>query len=122
GLGAAIDYVMGVGYDKIAVHEASLLQYATEALCNIKSVRLIGTARQKAAVCSFVVDGVHPHDIGTILDQNGIAIRTGHHCTQPVMDYFGVPATSRASFAFYNTKEEINVLIEGIYGAINLFR
>ncbi len=122
GLGYAIDYLESVGFAKIESHEMMLLNYAHEALTSIPQVRLIGTARQKASVVSFVIDEVHAHDVGTILDQNGIAIRTGHHCTQPVMDWFEVPATSRASFLFYNTKEEIDRLVEGIYGVINLFK
>jgi cysteine desulfurase/selenocysteine lyase len=120
GLGKALDYVAGIGYDKIAAHEKELLGYATEALSTIKSLRIIGTAKEKAAVISFVLDGIHPHDVGTILDRDGIAIRTGHHCTQPVMARFNVPATSRASFAFYNTKEEIDLLVKGIYNVIKL--
>ncbi|MFQ5648720.1 MAG: SufS family cysteine desulfurase [bacterium] len=122
GLGHAIDYLLDLGFDKIAGHEASLLQYAHEALSCISQVKLIGTAKRKAGVVSFVIEGVHAHDVGTILDQNGIAIRTGHHCTQPVMDWFDVPATSRASFVFYNTREEIDLLVKGIYGVINLFK
>ncbi|RMD87113.1 MAG: cysteine desulfurase, partial [Calditrichaeota bacterium] len=110
GLAPAIDYVCNLGYDKITAYESELLEYATHAVSSIKSLRIIGTAPEKAAVLSFVVDEVHPHDMGTILDHFGIAIRTGHHCTQPVMARFNVPATSRASFAFYNTKEEIDQL------------
>ena len=117
-----VDYIVDLGFEKIASHEDALLNYAHETLSGIDEVRIIGTARHKTAVVSFVIDDIHPHDVGTILDQNGIAIRTGHHCTQPVMAHFGVPATSRASFAFYNTMDEINHLVEGIYGAINLFK
>ncbi len=122
GLGKAIDYLLRVGHEKIAVHEDNLLEYANEALAAIPEVRVIGQARQKTSVISFVVDGVHPHDIGTILDQNGVAVRTGHHCTQPLMQRFNVPATTRASFALYNTREEINHFIEAIYGVIRLFK
>ncbi len=113
-LGAAIDYVQEIGLDKIATYEDKLLAYATEAMAEIPGVRLIGTARNKASVLSFLIEGVHPHDIGTILDREGIAIRAGHHCAQPVMERFGVPATARASFAFYNTLEEVDALIAGI--------
>jgi cysteine desulfurase/selenocysteine lyase len=114
GLGAAIDYVNQIGLENIASYEQALLTYATEAIGQIPGVRLIGTAREKACVLSFVVEGVHPHDVGTVLDREGIAIRTGHHCAQPVMERFGVPATARASLAFYNTKQEINALAAGI--------
>jgi cysteine desulfurase/selenocysteine lyase len=122
GLGAAIDYVNQVGLSNIASYEHALLAYATEAIGQIPGVRLIGTAREKAGVLSFVVDGVHPHDVGTILDREGIAIRTGHHCAQPVMERFGVPATARASLAFYNTKQEINALAAGIQIVKGIFR
>ncbi len=114
GLGAAIDYVGGLGLEKIAAYEHELLSYATEGMAQMPGVRLIGTAANKASVLSFTMEGVHPHDIGTILDQEGIAIRTGHHCAQPVMEFFGVPATARASLAFYNTRAEIDALISGI--------
>jgi cysteine desulfurase/selenocysteine lyase len=119
--GAAIDYVTEVGLDEIAGYEHDLLAYGTEALSRIPGLRLIGTAKEKASVLSFVIEGIHPHDIGTILDREGIAIRTGHHCAMPVMDRFGVPATSRASLAFYNTKEEIDALVAGIYKAKEVF-
>jgi cysteine desulfurase / selenocysteine lyase len=114
GLGAAIHYLNEIGIDNIAKYEHELLVYATEKLSAISGVRLIGTAKERAGVVSFVIDNVHPHDIGTILDQGGIAIRTGHHCAQPIMDRFGIPATARASFAFYNTKEEVDALVNGI--------
>jgi cysteine desulfurase/selenocysteine lyase len=114
GLGAAIDYLTFTGIENIASYEHALLAYATEAIGQIPGVRLIGTAREKAGVLSFVVEGVHAHDVGTVLDQEGIAVRTGHHCAQPVMDRFGVPATARASLAFYNTKQEINALAAGL--------
>ncbi len=115
GLGAALEYVSGIGYDKIAAHEHELLEYATEALLAIPGLKIIGTAKHKASVISFVLDGIHPHDVGTILDRSGIAVRTGHHCTQPVMKRFNVPATSRASFAFYNTVAEVDALVQGIH-------
>ena len=114
GLGAALDYVTGLGLAKIAAHEEDLLAYATSAVSAIPGITLIGTAQQKAGVLSFVMDGIHPHDIGTILDQEGIAVRTGHHCAQPVMQRFDVPATARASFALYNTREEVDALARGI--------
>jgi cysteine desulfurase/selenocysteine lyase len=120
GLGAALDYVLGIGYDAIHRHELALLRYATDALSAIDGLRIIGTAKEKASVVSFVIDGLHPHDIGTVLDRYGIAVRTGHHCTQPVMQRFNVPATTRASFVFYNTKEEVDRLVEGIYHAIRI--
>lgn len=114
GLGAAIDYVNGLGIATIGAHEHELLTYGTEKLSAIPCLRIVGTAQEKAGVLSFVMDGIHPHDIGTILDQEGIAVRTGHHCAQPVMDRFGIPATVRASFALYNTREEIDALAHGI--------
>ncbi len=121
GLGAAIDYLTEVGLDKIAAYERELLAYATDALSAIPGLRMIGTAKEKAGILSFVLDGVHAHDIGTILDQEGIAIRTGHHCAQPVLQRFGVPATARASLAFYNTQEEIDALVRGIHKVTTLF-
>ncbi len=114
GFGAAIDYLTTIGIEQIAAYEQTLLKYATECLSEISGIKLIGTAAEKTAVISFTVDGVHPHDIGTILNQDGIAVRTGHHCAQPVMQRFNVPATSRASFAFYNKKTEVDALIAGI--------
>ena len=114
GLGAAISYVSELGISAISAHERELLTYATERIGEIQGVQLVGTAREKAGVLSFVMDGIHPHDIGTILDQEGIAVRTGHHCAQPVMDRFGVPATVRASFGLYNAKYEIDALVAGI--------
>jgi len=114
GLKAAIDYMNGIGIAKIAAHEHDLLEYATKVVGALPGVRLIGTAREKASVLSFVLDEVHPHDIGTILDQQGIAVRTGHHCAQPVMERFGVPATVRASFAMYNTRSEVDALVRGL--------
>jgi cysteine desulfurase/selenocysteine lyase len=121
GMGAALDYVDQIGLANIASYEHALLAYATEAINQIPGVSIIGTAREKAGVISFVVDGVHAHDVGTILDREGIAVRTGHHCAQPVMDRFGVPATVRASLAFYNTKQEINALGAGIQRVKTLF-
>jgi cysteine desulfurase/selenocysteine lyase len=120
-LGAAIDYLEGIGLDRIAAHERDLLQYATGALAKLPKVRLVGTAAEKAGVLSFVVEGVHAHDVGTILDQEGIAIRTGHHCAQPVMDFFNVPATARASLAFYNTRAEIDALAAGLDKVTEVF-
>jgi cysteine desulfurase / selenocysteine lyase len=114
GLGAAIDYVDEVGLEAISRHEQALLAYATERALAVPGVQLIGTAREKASILSFVMEGTHPHDLGTILDYEGIAIRTGHHCAMPVMNYFQVPATARASFAFYNTQAEIDRLIEAL--------
>jgi cysteine desulfurase/selenocysteine lyase len=113
-LGAAIDYITGVGIDAIASHETDLLSYATERVNAMSGVRIIGTAERKAAVLSFAVEGVHPHDVGTLLNEEGVAIRTGHHCAQPVMQHFKVPATCRASFAFYNTHDEVDALVEAI--------
>ena len=121
GLGAAIDYVGTIGMDEISVYESELLQYGTDRLSGIEGLKIIGTADKKGSVISFIMEGVHPHDIGTILDAEGIAIRTGHHCAQPLMDRFGVPATARASLAFYNTKEEIDVLVKGIDRVIEVF-
>lgn len=114
GFGAAVDYLTAIGIENIAAHESTLLDYATECLNAIPGVRIIGTAAEKTAVISFTIDGIHPHDIGTILNQDGIAVRTGHHCAQPVMQRFNVPATSRASFAFYNKKTEVDALVAGI--------
>src|SRR6185312_983375 len=121
GLGAAIDYLNTIDREQAAAHEHELLRYATEKLSAIEGVRIIGTAREKASVLSFVIDEIHPHDIGTILDQEGIAIRAGHHCAQPVMRRFSIPATARASFAFYNTKEEVDALASGIQKTIEVF-
>jgi len=114
GLGAAIDYVTGLGLDAITAYERELLAYGTQALSDVPGLRLIGTAERKASVLSFVLDGVHPHDIGTILDLEGVAVRTGHHCAQPVMDRFGVPATARASIALYNTRADVDALVAGL--------
>jgi cysteine desulfurase/selenocysteine lyase len=113
-LGAAVDYLAGIGMDQIAAYETDLLDYATDQVNRMPGVRIIGTAEKKAAVLSFVVDGVHPHDVGTLLNEDGVAIRTGHHCAQPVMQRFKIPATSRASFAFYNTPAEVDQLVASI--------
>ncbi|HKP45707.1 MAG TPA: cysteine desulfurase [Pyrinomonadaceae bacterium] len=121
GLGAAIDYLNSIDRKKAAAYEHELLRYATEKLSGIEGLRIIGTAREKLSVLSFVIDEIHPHDIGTILDQEGIAVRAGHHCAQPVMQRFNVPATARASFAFYNTKEEVDVLARTIERVVEIF-
>lgn len=121
GLGAAIDYLNSIDFEAAARYEHELLEYATEKLSAIEGVRIIGTAREKASVLSFTIENVHPHDIGTILDQQGIAVRAGHHCAQPVMQFFDVPATARASFAFYNTREEVDKLAEAIQKVIDVF-
>ncbi len=121
GLRAAIEYLEGLGMDNIARYEHELLAYATEKIGSLPKVRLIGTAKERTGVLSFVIEGVHPHDIGTILDQQGIAIRTGHHCAQPVMQCFGIDATARASFGIYNTKEEVDALVKGIQKVEEVF-
>jgi cysteine desulfurase/selenocysteine lyase len=121
GLGAAIDYLTEIGMDNIAAYEAELLGYATEKAQQVKGLKIIGEATDKGAILSFVLDNIHPHDIGTMLDSLGIAVRAGHHCAMPVMDFFEVPATARASFAMYNTKQEIDVLIDGIEQLIEVF-
>ncbi len=122
GLGAAIEYLQGIGFDAIREREDELLKIATERLSKIKGLRIIGTAAEKASLVSFVLDGVHPHDVGTVLNEEGIAVRAGHHCAQPTMKRFGVPATTRASFAFYNAPEEIEVLAHGIEKVFGIFR
>jgi cysteine desulfurase/selenocysteine lyase len=121
GLGAALDYVNRIGIDQIAAYEHQLLEYGTEKLSAIPGLRIIGTAREKASVLSWVMEGIHPHDIGTVLDRQGIAVRTGHHCAQPVMDFFNVPATTRASLAFYNTFGEIDKLVAGLQKVKEIF-
>ena len=121
GLGAAVDYLDAVGMDAIAAREAELLDFATQRLMQVPGLRLIGTAEHKASLVSFVLDGVHPHDIGTIVDHDGIAVRTGHHCAMPVMEFFGIPATARASFALYNTEDEIDRLAESLMRAREVF-
>ena len=121
GLGAAIDYVSGIGLDAVAAYEGEVLAYATAQLSTIQGLRIIGRAKEKASVLSFVLEGVHPHDIGTVLDREGVAIRAGHHCAMPVMQRFGVPATARASFAFYNTREEVDVLVRAVRKVLKVF-
>jgi cysteine desulfurase/selenocysteine lyase len=121
GMGAAIDYLNSIDFAAAAAYEHELLEYATERMADVPGVRLIGTASEKASVLSFTIDGIHPHDIGTILDQSGIAIRAGHHCAQPVMNFFDVPATARASFAFYNTREEVDKLVDAVQKVIEVF-
>lgn len=121
-LGAAVDYIGSIGLEHIHAHETDLLDYATDQVNRLPGVRIVGTAEKKAAVLSFVVDGVHPHDVGTLLNEDGIAVRTGHHCTQPVMQRFGIPATSRASFAFYNTQAEVDALVAGIKRVQKVFK
>lgn len=121
GLGAAVDYINSIDFAAAAKYEHDLLEYATERLADIPGVKIIGTAAEKASVLSFTIDGIHPHDIGTILDQSGIAIRAGHHCAQPVMEFFDVPATARASFAFYNTREEVDKLADAVQKVIEVF-
>ena len=121
GLGATVDYLESVGLDRIAAHEHELLTYATEAFAQLKGVRIVGTARNKAGVLSFTLQGVHPHDVGTILNEDGVAVRTGHHCAQPVMQRFGVPATVRASFYLYNTFAEVDALVAGIRRVQKIF-
>ncbi|MBI4970369.1 MAG: cysteine desulfurase [Candidatus Omnitrophica bacterium] len=122
GLGSAIDYVSAIGMSRISAYEHELLEYGTRALSKIPGLRLIGTAKEKASILSFVLEAAHPHDIGTILDQEGVAIRAGHHCAMPVMERFGVPATVRASFAFYNTHEDIDALVRAINKVFEVFR
>ena len=122
GLGAAIDYLNQFDFNEITDYENELLIYGTEKLSEIEGLKILGTAKEKASVISFVIEGIHPYDIGTIVDTHGIAIRTGHHCTQPIMRRYDVPATARASFSFYNTKEEIDKLAEGLRKVIKMFK
>ena len=122
GLGAALDYVSALGLDRIAAHEQELLTYATERLETLPGLRILGQAKHKASVLSLVVDGIHPHDLGSLLDGDGIVVRAGHHCAQPVMARFGVPATTRASFAYFNTREEVDALVGAVSKAIELFK
>jgi cysteine desulfurase/selenocysteine lyase len=121
GLGAAVDYLNDIGLDRVAAYEHDLLDYGTQRLERIPGLRIIGTAREKASVLSFVLEGVHPHDVGTILDREGVAVRTGNHCAQPVLEWFGVPATTRASIAFYNTRQDIDALVAGIAKVKEIF-
>jgi cysteine desulfurase/selenocysteine lyase len=122
GLGAAVDWLTAVGLEKVAAHEHDLLVHGTGRLREVPGLRLVGTAADKAAVLSFVIEGVHPHDVGTVLDYEGIAVRTGHHCAQPVMDRYRIPATTRASFALYNTREEVDALVAALHKAVETFR
>jgi cysteine desulfurase/selenocysteine lyase len=122
GLGAAVDWLRGVGLDRIAAHEHALLDYGTALLREIPGLRLVGTSPHKASILGFVLEGVHPHDIGTLLDQEGIAIRAGHHCAQPTMDRYGVPATARASLGPYNDRSDLDALAAGIRKVIEVFR
>ena len=121
GLGAAIDYVNAIGLDRIAAYEQELLEYATQRVSSLPGLRIIGTAREKTGLVSFVMDGVHPHDLGTIMDRQGVAVRAGHHCAMPVMELFGLAGTTRASFAFYNTREEVDTLVAAIQKAREVF-
>jgi cysteine desulfurase/selenocysteine lyase len=121
GLGVAVDYLTGIGMDRVQAHEADLLAYGTAALAEVPGLRLVGTAPRKASILSFVIDGIHPHDLGTIVDREGVAIRTGHHCAQPVMDRLGIPATARASLAVYNTRSEIDALVAALHAARKVF-
>jgi cysteine desulfurase/selenocysteine lyase len=121
GLGAAIDYVQAIGMDRIAAHEHNILDYMTSRLAAVDDIRLIGTADDKAGVQSFMLSDIHPHDLGTILDHQGVAIRTGHHCAMPVMDFFGIPGTARASIALYNTRDDIDRLIDSLQAARKIF-
>jgi cysteine desulfurase/selenocysteine lyase len=121
GLGAAVDFLSGLDREAAHAHESALLEHATAVLGRIPGLRIVGTAGEKASLVSFVVSGVHPHDLGTILDEDGIAVRTGHHCAMPVMEFFNLPATARASFAFYNTLEEIDRLAAGVERARKIF-
>jgi cysteine desulfurase/selenocysteine lyase len=122
GLGAAIDYLGRIGQARIAAHEHELLGYATAKLAGIEGLELIGTAPEKSSLVSFSVEGIHPHDLGTVLDSRGVAVRTGHHCAMPVMEFFGVPATTRASFGLYNTREEVDALHHALLHAIRMLR
>jgi cysteine desulfurase/selenocysteine lyase len=121
GLATAFDYLSAIDFDALARHEHDLLEYATSELLELPGVRIIGTAAQKASVLSFLFDNIHAHDLGTIVDREGVAIRTGHHCAMPVMDFFGVPATARASFALYNNRDDVDGLIRGLRVALEMF-
>lgn len=121
GLGVSIDYLVSIGIENIAKHEKELLDYATQEIRKIEGVQIIGNAIEKASVLSFVIEGIHPHDIGTIMDKQGVAIRTGHHCTQPTMDFYGIPATARASFAIYNSRKDVDALINSVKKTIEVF-
>jgi cysteine desulfurase/selenocysteine lyase len=121
GLGAAIDWLSALDREAVAAHERDLLEYGSEALASVPGLRLIGTAREKATVLSFVLEGIHPHDVGTVLDREGVAVRTGHHCAQPLMERFGVPATARASIALYNTRDDLDALVRGLHQVREVF-
>ena len=121
GLRSALEFFQTIGWEGMKQYKHELLEYGTKVLLSINGVRIIGTANDKTSIISFVVDGIHPHDLGTLVDQEGVAIRTGHHCTQPVMQRFGIPATARASLAFYNTKEELDILARAIDRAKEIF-
>ncbi|MEZ4752109.1 MAG: cysteine desulfurase [Bdellovibrionota bacterium] len=121
GLGAAVDFLRALGLRRIRAHEEDLLEYGTKVLKKVEGIRLIGTARKKSSVLSFILEGIHPHDIGTILDQQGVAVRTGHHCAQPVMDFFKIPATTRASLAMYNTREDLDALVVALNAVKGVF-
>jgi cysteine desulfurase/selenocysteine lyase len=121
-LGTAIDYMNKLGLDNIARHEHKLLEYATEKLNAIEGLKIVGQAKNKTSIVAFNIEGLHPYDVGVILDQLGIAVRTGHHCTQPIMDLFCIPGTVRASFSFYNTLEEVDILVEGVKKAIKMLK
>jgi len=122
GLRSALEFLQTIGWEEMIRYKHELLNYGTKALLSIDGVRIIGTARDKSSIISFVVDGVHPHDLGTLVDEEGVAIRTGHHCTQPVMQRFGIPATARASLAFYNTREELDILAKAVKKAQAVFK
>ena len=122
GLGAACDYLRGIGLDRIAAHEDQLLRYGTERLAEVDGLTMVGTADNKAGVMAFVMEDIHPHDIGTILDMSGVAVRTGHHCAQPLMEHFGIPATTRASLGLYNTRAEIDTLVSALQRLVVMFR
>ena len=121
GLRSALEYIQTIPWDSIKQYKSDLLEYTTQRLSSIPHVRIIGTAKEKTSIVSFVVDGIHPHDLGTLVDHDGVAVRTGHHCTQPVMEFFKVPATARASLAFYNTREEIDILANAVARARSVF-
>ena len=121
GLGAAIDYLQDIGMANIAAYESALLDYMSQQLAMVPNIRLIGTAAHKAGVQSFVIEGIHPHDLGTVIDHKGVAIRTGHHCAEPVMDFFGVTGTARASLAFYNNRQDVDQLIDSLGIAADMF-
>ena len=120
-LGTAIDYILNIGIENIANHEKKLLEYATKEISKIEGIKIIGNAENKASVLSFTIEGIHPHDIGTIMDSEGVAIRAGKHCTDPVMDFYCIPATARASFAIYNTKEDVEKLVSSVKKTIRVF-